>query len=294
MQKVVKLKPFINEKIWGGDKLQALKNIKSKAPVGETWEVSSHKDGPSMLDDKPLSNMFDLNYLVKFIDTSDNLSIQVHPGDEYAQMHENSSGKTECWLILDAADGAGIYLGFKAGITRKEFFNAVSSGLHVEQFLNFIPVRKGDFFHLPAGTVHAIGKDVTLCEVQQSSGITYRVWDWNRKGLDGKPRQLHIEKAKDVLNFNEDFNQNVIEMSKMNTMAETSVKTLIEHPQFKVELFSHYKKDNIELTLLEHSSIIVLEGAVEDLNAFESGFIIEPGQYHLSTQPDSSFLVVTP
>ena len=108
----------------------------------------------------------------------------------------------------------------------------------MQNYLNYIPVKPGDFMVIPAGSIHAIGKGVTLCEIQQKSGVTYRVWDWNRAGLDGKPRELHIKEAKEVTNFNEDFNQNLISTIKTKLFEKSQIINLYEHNDFKVQLFS--------------------------------------------------------
>lgn len=296
MKKIVKLNPFISERVWAGTKLAKLKNIDTSLRVGETWEVSSLKEGASKLNNQKLHEFCDLSYLVKFIDTSDNLSIQVHPDNEYARENENSLGKSECWLILDAEEGSGIYLGFKKGITKKEFFNAVEAKLPVDNFLNFLPVKSGDFFYVPAGSVHAIGKGVTLCEVQQSSGVTYRVWDWNRLGMDGMPRDLHVEKAKDVLNFSDTFNDKLSLFFKSNLLESVGIQTLIEHDNFKVELYSNTTQKKLELTLENKSSLILLEGSISgdiELEKYESSLVLEEGTFQFNLAHRSSFLLVS-
>lgn len=272
MSKITKMTPFISRKIWGGNFLSQIKNIETDSdPVGETWEVSTLEGQSSLIGDKPLNEICRLSYLVKFIDTSANLSVQVHPGDEYAKEFENSSGKSECWFILDAKKDAGIYLGLKPGVTKKEFFNAVDSGLRVDGYLNFIPVKKGDFFFVPAGAIHAIGADVVLCEVQQSSGITYRVWDWNRLDNEGNPRELHIEKARDTIDFDLNFNQKLLTTAQKDLLNGSKIKTLVKHKDFKVDLYVFQNKADVELSLNEKDTIVVLDGELEhDLELFSS------------------------
>lgn len=295
MGKIVKLRPYVSETIWGGAQLAKLKKLDSINPIGETWEVSSLDKGSSSFGSVQLKDIASLNYLTKFIDTAKNLSIQVHPDDEYAKEHENSKGKTECWLIMDAADDAGIYLGFKPGITKKEFFNAVENGVAIDHFLNFYSVKPGDFFYIPAGTIHAIGSNVTLCEIQQSSGVTYRVWDWNRVGLDGKPRELHIEKSKDVTNFSEDFNQKLKTLMKKDLFREEGTFDLVSHEDFKVNMYN-YKNKDVTLNLEEKNSVMVLKGRLAgdiELGAYESAFVLEAGSFELKTQGEVSFLVIS-
>lgn len=139
--------------------------------------------------------------LFKVIDASDKLSVQVHPDDGYAQKVEGEPGKTEMWYIIDAEDGAKLIYGVKAGTSKKDFARAIREG-SLEKYLNEVEVNKGDIFFIPSGAVHAIKGGILLAEIQQNSDTTYRVYDWNRMGRDGKPRDLHIEKAVDVINFN--------------------------------------------------------------------------------------------
>lgn len=298
MSKLLKLKPFISTKIWGGERLKSLKNLKA-APekIGETWEVSTLEEGPSLVGETPLNKFCDLSYLVKFIDTNDHLSVQVHPGDEYARKYENSSGKTECWLILDSQEDCGIYLGFKKGVTKKEFFNAVKANLPVNHFLNFIPVKRGDFFKVPAGTVHAIGKGVTLCEVQQSSGITYRVWDWGRVDANGVGRELHVEKASDVLDFSEKFNDRLMLEMKRGLLDQVGISTLIEHESFNVQLFSQVLQKDMVLNLSEKDSLIVLDGELSfsnfKLNAFEAAIMPEAEEVEFKASSQACFILVS-
>jgi mannose-6-phosphate isomerase len=296
MTKIVKLNPFISERVWAGTRLAKLKKLDPQLRIGETWEVSSLAEGASKLNNQNLYEFCELSYLVKFIDTSDNLSIQVHPNDAYAKMNENSSGKSECWLILQTDEGSGVYLGFKKGLTKKEFFNAVEAKLPIDKFLNFLPVKPGDFFYVPAGTVHAIGKGVTLCEVQESSLLTYRVWDWNRPGIDGNPRELHVDKTKDVLDFSDSFNDNLSSFFKSNLLDSVGIQTLIEHEKFKVELYSNTTQKKLEINLPNKCSLILLEGEISgdiNLEKYESSLVLEEGTFHFTLAHRSSFLLVS-
>lgn len=213
---IEKLYPACKSIIWGGDKLKKYYGKKTDAdPLAETWELSFHKDGLTCLaDGTPLSSVAteaDLGenckgfsffpVLVKLIDANAKLSVQVHPADEYALKHENSLGKTEMWYIVDADEGAGIYLGFKENLTKEEFENAIADKT-LTDYLQFIPVKAGECYFIPAGTIHAICEGCLICEIQQNSNITYRVYDYGRKGADGKERELHVAKALDVTNTN--------------------------------------------------------------------------------------------
>ncbi len=210
--------------IWGGDKIGRFKGIKlTQESVGESWEISDVKGNVSVvkngadaglsLDDlirrdgaKLLGKHVEQNFgttfplLIKFIDARDNLSIQVHPNDTLAQKRHNSRGKTEMWYVIDAEPGSGLYSGFSRQITPDEYVRRVADDT-ITDVLAFHPVKKGDVFFLPAGRIHAIGKGIFIAEIQQTSDITYRIYDYNRKGADGKPRQLHTELAKDAIDY---------------------------------------------------------------------------------------------
>ncbi|MCK5882316.1 MAG: class I mannose-6-phosphate isomerase [Bacteriovoracaceae bacterium] len=285
---LLKLSPYYVEKVWGGNKLKSLKADDSLAgkPIGEAWEVSIHPDGPSMHNNIPLPNDICFPYLVKFIDTSDNLSVQVHPDDDYAGIHENSSGKTECWLILDCAPGEGIYLGMKDGVTKETFEEGLRAGSDMQKFLKFRELKRGDFFYVPAGSIHAIGKGVTLCEIQQSSGITYRVWDWNRIDDQGNSRDLHIDKAMDVLNFDPKFNQDKNFKIQTGLLQFDETIRAVEHPQFIVDVVNVSPGKDIVLSSKENrpSSIIMVEGNITvsrddetfELSAYQSMLVLNP------------------
>ena len=296
MGNIVKLTPAPSYKIWGGEKLSEIKNLNSNLPLGETWEISTHASGNSLIGDKNLRELCSLSYLFKFIDTSDNLSVQVHPGNDYAQEHENESGKAECWIILEAKEGAGIYLGLKSGITRKEFKTAIENGLSVEKYLNYFPVKPGDFFYVEEGTIHAIGKNVLLAEAQQSSGVTYRVWDWNRVDDNGNPRELHVDKAMDVINFSEDYNNSLTKKPK-NLFSHHGMSKVIEHADFKVHLLSLNENENTEIRLKDKEGVSVLVGNVEvddiNLSTYESAICINEGLVKIKANSNSKILFIT-
>ena len=208
---MLKLKAVCKDYIWGGDKLKELYCRQIGENSAESWEVSVHPDGTSMylasFADYIKNNPHAVDnqgaafpILIKYIDAKQNLSVQVHPDDEYARRVEGDNGKTEMWYIIQADEGAGIYCGFKRNTSKDEFQQKLREGT-VEELLNFIPVQAGDCYLIPAGTVHAIRAGCVICEVQQSSNVTYRVYDYNRKGADGKLRPLHIEKALEVIDF---------------------------------------------------------------------------------------------
>lgn len=226
----LRLEPIYKEKIWGGNGLEKLYNRKlPNDKIGESWELAAHPHGMSVVKngihkgksllelinkypEKMLGNKIGhrkrdyFPLLIKFLDANDKLSVQVHPDDDYALRVENEAGKTEMWYILAAKPGAKLIYGLKAGTQKKDFEEAVKKGC-LEKYLNEVEVKKGDIFFMPAGTIHAIGEGILLAEIQQNSDTTYRVYDWNRAGMDGKPRDLHIEKALDVIDFNREMVQ---------------------------------------------------------------------------------------
>ncbi len=216
MKNVYKLVPEYKDYLWGGEKLKTDYGKQTdKTPCAESWELSLNPHGLTKVEDgKTLAEVLTpektgkncekfefFPVLIKFIDAKQNLSVQVHPSDDYALKYENSYGKTESWYIVEAEEGAGIYCGFKRDTNKKEFLQSLASG-EVENLLNFIPVKKGDRYFIPSGTVHAIGAGCLILEIQQNSDLTYRVYDYNRRGADGKLRELHVDKAVKVINFN--------------------------------------------------------------------------------------------
>jgi mannose-6-phosphate isomerase len=266
------LEPNIQRKIWGGENLEHLKNLPFEVevdPVGETWEISIHPDGPSLHNGKKLNleiSETELPYLVKLLDTGDELSVQVHPPDEYARLHENSSGKTECWLVLKADKNSGIYLGLEEGVTKESFKAALDKMANMNEYLNFYPVSPGDFFYVPAGTIHSIGRGILLAEVQQSSGITYRVWDWNRLDSSGKFRDLHVAKSMDVINFDPAANTSGHFKITHDLFTYKGKKELINHPSFKMSLVNLDKNHSIEIDLPDQKrlcSILNFQGVLK-------------------------------
>ena len=209
---IKKLYPEYKDYLWGGEKLKTKYGKQTdKTPCAESWELSFHKDGLTRLaDGKTLAesvtamdlgenvNVFPFfPVLIKFIDAKENLSVQVHPSDEYALKNENSFGKTEMWYIVEAEQGAGIYLGFNRDVTKEEYETAIKEK-RLTELLNFYEVKAGECYFIPSGTIHAIGKGCLICEIQQNSNLTYRVYDYGRKDKNGNERELHIENALQV------------------------------------------------------------------------------------------------
>lgn len=217
-----KVEPVFKDYLWGGNKLREEFGKKSDlAIVAESWELSTHpagvcainvdgketlltdyiaKEGKKALGTKSTSET-DVPILIKLIDAKDNLSVQVHPDDEYARKFEGDLGKTEMWYVLEAEEGAKLVYGFQNDLTTDEFKAAIESS-KLEEKLNYVDVKPGDVFFITPGTMHAIGKGIVIAEIQESSNVTYRVYDYGRVGADGKPRELHVAKAIEVTKLN--------------------------------------------------------------------------------------------
>ncbi len=213
------LKPSVKDYLWGGTKLKTEYCIESDGCIAaEGWMLSCHKDGanvvlngefkgrtlPEVLDIwgetalGPKASRFEyFPILIKLIDAKDKLSIQVHPDDDYALKNEGEYGKTEMWYVVDCEEGAELIYGLNCEVSKEEFEQRIKNNTLTE-ICNYVPVHKGDVFFISAGTLHAIGEGILIAEVQQNSNTTYRVSDYGRLGADGKPRELHIEKALDV------------------------------------------------------------------------------------------------
>lgn len=222
--KPLKFENILKTIIWGGDQICKFKGITPELDgIGESWEISHVEGNVSVVADgeykgktltevmqkegaalmgKHVSEKYGETFplLIKFIDARDNLSIQVHPDDELAAVRHNSLGKTEMWYVISASEGAGLYSGFSQQITPDEYVKRVENNT-ITDVLSFHKVKSGDVFFLPAGRIHAIGKGIFIAEIQQSSNITYRIYDYNRKDKNGNTRELHTELAKDAIDY---------------------------------------------------------------------------------------------
>lgn len=220
----IKFTPILKDKIWGGTKLREILNKDSQSnKLGESWEISGVEKNVSVVENGELAGKtlnkllkkykgdflgkkvyanFGAKFplLIKFIDASTELSVQVHPNDELAIQRHNSFGKTEMWYIIQADENAEINVGFKETIIKEEYLKKLKEG-EITKILNFEKVQKGDSFFINTGKVHAIGAGVLLAEIQQTSDITYRIYDWDRTDSDGKSRELHTKKALDAIDF---------------------------------------------------------------------------------------------
>lgn len=300
----MKMRPIFKEKIWGGTALRdVFKKPIPPGKTGESWEVAIHKHGQSIIANgefeglylssaidalgvKLLGDAVVKSYpgrfplLLKILDCCDRLSIQVHPDDRYAAIHESGElGKTEMWYVLDAKPGAKLIYGFAKDVTRQEFADAVYSG-SLEPLLNYVEVKKGDCFFIPAGTLHALLDGLLIAEIQQNSDTTYRVYDYNRTDQNGNKRPLHIKKALDVTNLSSSRGRERI-IRNACKIGENTQTHLVSCKYFTV---SHYEvarqinltpsKQSFELLLFcEGGGIIGYDGGSVEFLAGDS-FVI--------------------
>jgi mannose-6-phosphate isomerase len=265
--------PNLHSVVWGGQRLRPYKGLEpSDEPIGESWEVSAVPNSCSVISngewkgqsliavidqypDEILGKKVNKKYggklplLVKFIDAKRDLSIQVHPNDEMARRRHGKMGKSEMWYVISADEGSHLYAGFKKKITPDEYQRRIADGTIVDVLADH-SVQAGDVFYLPAGRVHAICGGILLAEVQQSSDVTYRIYDYNRPGMDGKPRELHTELAAEALDYR-------VEDQYRTEYEETANKALkiIDSPYFVVRVMEISKP--FHRNLLKYDSFII-------------------------------------
>lgn len=276
----IMLRPAFKDYLWGGTKMRDIYGKKCDFDViAESWELSAHEAGHSIVNSGRHRGMAFKEYLelvgkeywgwkcqsmqkfpilVKFIDARSNLSIQVHPDDEYALKVENEYGKNEMWYILDCEEGAGIYCGFTRDVTALEVRERIENNT-IAEILNWIPVKKGDIYFIKAGTVHAVGAGCLLCEIQQNSDCTYRLYDYDRKDKYGNKRELHIDKALDVIDYSK-YVRPQMESEVDNCEAYTAA-TLSNCKYFKSKYFNIKQKVEIEVNEESFLSILCVNGS---------------------------------
>jgi len=276
-------RPIFKERVWGGREIERLyeKNLPPGAPIGESWEISDRPGDASVIANGPLTgknlrwlmenhraellgnakpaneNRFPL--LIKILDAREKLSLQVHPpADKAAGL--GGEPKTEMWFIADAAPGAELYAGLKRGVTRVEFERRVQDG-SVAQCFHHVPVRAGDAMFLPSGRVHAIGSGLVIFEIQQNSDTTYRVFDWNRVGLDGKPRELHVAQSLASIDFG-DFEPSLVGR-KLSGTDKIKTRSLVRDPLFNVETVEMKMGTSLDLKPRELQIVAAVRGQLE-------------------------------
>lgn len=268
IQVPIKLTPVAKDYLWGGSRLNDDFNLRLKgSPLAEAWVCSTHPDGestapvfnctlmelisahPEMLGSHVLAitgGKAELPILIKLIDAKSDLSVQVHPDDEYSKRVENDRGKTEFWYVLDAKKGAQLIYGFNRDVGVDEVRGAVADG-SIVQLLNHVPVQKNDLFFVTPGTVHAIGAGCLIAEIQESSNITYRFYDYDRVGKDGKKRPLHIDRALEVADL------------RSSTIPRQPIRTLNYRAGCATELLSRCQYFMVQRMLLNtevHRSLV--------------------------------------
>lgn len=314
------LKPAIKDYIWGGQKLKTGYNKESdKDTLAESWELSCHRDGLSIISNGELSGTSLEDFintdrrnilgtkcdkfeyfpiLVKLIDAKDNLSIQVHPDNEYAIKNEGQYGKTEMWYVVDCEPDSFIYYGFNRDLSKDEFKERIKNNTLLET-LNAVNVKKGDVFFIEAGTLHSICSGILLAEVQQSSNVTYRIYDYNRLGNDSNLRELHIEKAVEVTDLKKQSTEDVRYILEENS---DYCKKLLS----KCEYFSTYNiviKNGISLSADGESfhCILCLDGELiikykdTDLSFYKGQTVFIPanlGNYRIEGQGEVLFITL--
>ena len=311
-----KITPSSKDYLWGGTKLiENYGKTTDKEIMAESWEISSHPDGPSYLENnqtlidyvntdkenilgKNALRFEDFPILIKFIDAKDVLSIQVHPDDEYALKHENQYGKNEMWYILEAEENASIYFGTNQDLSKEEFAQAIEDD-KILDVLNRVEVKPGDVIYVEAGTIHAIGKGIVLCEIQQNSNVTYRVYDFNRKDKDGNLRDLHIEESIEVSNLN----KQEVDFSPQGTLEtnEGYEKQVLVESQYFVT--TNYELDGslsfevddssfVAVICLKGDMTIINDGKTLNMTKGESVFI-DANSGEIAVEGKASFLHVS-
>jgi mannose-6-phosphate isomerase len=307
----LKFTPVYQERVWGGTNFrEKYGRVLPPGLIGESWELSAHPNGLSLVENGPLagnsipgisekygtvflgnrapaSAYAKFPLLVKLLDAQDKLSVQVHPGNDYALKNEGELGKFEIWYILSAKPGSKIVYGLKPGTTKENFKEAIEAG-NVEKYLNDIEVKPGDVYIIPPGLVHALGAGIMVAEIQQNSDTVYRVYDYNR--LDnGKPRQLHISKALDVIRFDGFLPEHPIQ-------PQPNIR-LVDSDFFKVDFYHETSKEFYNdgnrfyiLTNLKGEALLKSQDGELKWCAGES-ILIPADQKHFHVEGDVEFLV---
>jgi mannose-6-phosphate isomerase len=306
-----KLSPVFKDYIWGGNRLKLLFNKQTELPsVAESWELSAHPDGQSIIASGSYAGALfgdtvarypelcagEFPILIKLIDARQTLSVQVHPGDEYARRWEGQPGKTEVWIILDCDEEAFVYHGFNRAVSKEEVRLRIAENT-LTDILHKRLVKPGDTVFIPAGTVHAIGRGIVLAEIQQSSNVTYRVYDFDRIGTDGKPRPLHIGKALEVMELSPS-NPIPPGARQLCVSREYTLEQLISCPVFSVQRldlngrFTYPANPKSFTSMLCTNGSAVMESAGESLPITKGDCVFIPAsQQNLSLKGAGQLLI---
>ena len=309
---IFRMKPAFKDYIWGGTKLRTkYGKVTDTDTVAESWEVSCHKDGLSIIADGEKSGMTlceyikenpsclgtnikngELPVLIKLIDARDNLSVQVHPNDEQAMLWEGQNGKTEMWYVVDADKNAKITFGLKQTVSKDCLKKSIEQNT-VGDLLNTVNSKKGDVFFVKAGTIHAIGAGNLIAEIQQNSNVTYRLYDYDRTGKDGKKRELHINKGVEASDCNAVISANSV-------IAESGARLLARCEYFTVREYTIDDKITLISDDTSYMAILITDGKVSikgsdvsmDTDAGESVFV-GAGRGELTLSGNGTILVCT-
>ena len=293
----LKFKPILKQTIWGGDRIIPFKHLNENLPnVGESWEISGVPGNESVVANgefrgktlRELINIFreelvgesvykrfstTFPLLIKFIDARQDLSIQVHPDDETAKKRHNSLGKTAMWYVMDATEGAKLRSGFKTKIGPKEYKELVHNSTITDVLAEY-EIKKGDVFFLPAGRVHSIGAGAFIAEIQETSDITYRIFDFDRKDANGNTRELHTELAKDVIDYEVHDDYRTQYTPEMNEPVE-----LVACPYFTTSVYDMTETINCDYTELDSFVIyICMEGSCTITNNEGDSIELQAGE----------------
>lgn len=301
MQEPLFMRPKLQEKIWGGTKLRDSYGYEiPSAHTGECWAISAHPDGVGSVANSayaglPLDTLYEKHpelfgnpssvvfpLLTKIIDATEDLSVQVHPDDSYGLAHEGELGKTECWYIIDADEDSEIVYGHNA-LTKEEFAKMIADDKW-DELLRRVKVKKGDFFFVPSGTIHAIGAGILILETQQSSNTTYRVYDYGRKDEAGSERDLHIQQSLAVSTIP---HQDPVNHFKVRTEADNTVTTFIESAYFTVCKWDVHSR----MTFLKeapYTLVSVIEGG-GDISVSEKVYALKKGDHFILPSPVDSW-----
>lgn len=292
----LKFTPIFKHKVWGGQKLQTLLNKRVTGDdIGESWEISAVQDNISIVSNGYLAGnnlqelievymgelvgekiyeKFGIEFplLIKFIDANDILSVQVHPGDKLAKERHNAYGKTEMWYVLEAESDAELIAGFNRPVTREEYLEMSQSG-RLSEILKKEKVQSGTCFFIPNGAVHAIGAGVLLAEIQQTSDITYRIYDWDRKDKDGKLRELHTDWAIDAIDFTprESYKKEYQE-------TDATKVSLVESLYFTTNLLNFNEPQTFDYSMLDSFVVYMCVAGQVALTAHEETVSLEKGE----------------
>ncbi|MBR6559429.1 MAG: class I mannose-6-phosphate isomerase [Clostridia bacterium] len=287
----LKLTPVLKDAIWGGYKLADKYGAATPGTqIAENWCLTVRDDGMSVIENGPYAGLSLGEYLkglgrytdtpfpilIKFIDAKTDLSVQVHPDDDFARIHENDSGKTEMWYITEADEGAQIVYGLKENADKNDLLS--DDGNTIRGALNYIDVKAGDVYYIPSGLVHALCGGITIAEIQQSSDLTYRLYDYGRIGKDGKPRELHTEKAIECIkNFSDD---DITALRYKNNMGK-DISVIASSEYFTVKKLSLSAQGITLNTSGKDCSLVAVDGEGEIISGVNSYKIKKGESYFL-------------